>query len=84
MVRNGINPDESSGRCKNHERSAVGQAYWRWWAAEKDQIASAFTLRLWDDRSAQVAPLITAVIKKYYRRKKSLELLCSIYGPNIT
>jgi hypothetical protein len=26
----------------------------------------------------------TAAIKKYYRRKKSLELLCSIYGPNIT
>jgi hypothetical protein len=26
----------------------------------------------------------TAAIKKYYRRKKGLELSCSIYGPTIT
>jgi hypothetical protein len=31
-----------------------------------------------------VAHSHTAAIKKYYRRKKGLELSCSIYGPTIT
>jgi hypothetical protein len=28
--------------------------------------------------------VVTAAIKKYYPRKMALELLCTIYGPNIT